>query len=308
MFKKTGNKSLGIVFVVLLLIVVIIYFGSDKNERTFREVLVNIDSSAVTKMLIYSKSNNFQPTKIFKENDRWRVELNDGKTAPVTNQKMQQILQELISIVPKRLTARDEAKWKEFQVDSSGTRVQVFEGEEPQLDIIIGRFNYQQQPRSISSYVRLNNDIDVYEVDGFLAITFNQNADTFRDGTIIKDDSNNWKQIKFDYPADSSFTLTKLNNKWYIDNIETDSTGTANYLRTLSNFSKNNFADESNVTSEQSATYKLTISNNNLEFIELKAFKDSDNFVITSSQNPETKFDGKTFLKTLFVNKELLLK
>ena len=309
MFKKASNKLLGLVFAVLLLIVVIVFFfDSGKNERTFREVLVDIDTSAVTQILIYSKANNYQPIKIFKQNNKWLVELKNGKTASVTEQKISQSFTEISSIVPKRLAARNKEKWGEFQVDSTGTRVQIFEGDDRSLDIVIGKFNFQQQPQSVSTYVRLQKDVDVYEVDGFLALTFNKDANAFRDGTVIKGDSNGWTQIQFDYHADSSFTLSKISDKWYINNIETDSTKTANYFRRLSNLSQDKFADDVEINSEQKSSYKLTITNDNLEFIELTASVDSTNYVINSSENPETNFDGKFFGSTVFVGKEKFFK
>jgi len=309
MFKKASNNLLGLVFVVLLLVVALLFFfDSGKNERTFREVLVDIDTSAVTQMLIFSKANNYQPVKVFKENNKWQVELKNGKTASVSGQKISQTFSELISIVPKRLAARNKEKWNEFQVDSAGTQVQIFEGKDLTLDIVIGRFNYQQQPQSISTYVRLHKDVDVYEVDGFLALTFNKDADAFRDGTVIKDDFNSWTQLQFDYPADSSFTLNKLNNKWYVNNIATDSVKTAAYLRKLSNLSQSKFVDDVRIQTEQKSMYKLTISNDKLEFIDVSAYVDSTNYVIISSENPEAKFDGKSFGSTVFVSNRTFLK
>jgi hypothetical protein len=309
MFKKASNKLLGLVFAVLLLIVVIVFFfDSGKNERTFREVLVDIDTSAVTQILIYSKANNYQPIKVFKLNNKWLVELKNGKTASVTEQKISQSFTEISSIVPKRLAARNKEKWGEFQVDSTGTRVQIFEGDDRSLDIVIGKFNFQQQPQSVSTYVRLQKDVDVYEVDGFLALTFNKDANAFRDGTVIKGDSNDWTQLRFDYPADSSFTLSKISDKWYINNIETDSTKTTNYFRRLSNLSQDKFADDVVINSEQKSSYKLTITNDNLEFIELTASVDSTNYVINSSENPETNFNGRFFGSTVFVGNKAFLK
>ncbi len=301
MFRKINNRILTLVFIALLIIVVVfIFLDTGGNERTFREVLVDIDTSAVTKIVISSQANNFQPLNIFKQNNEWHVELENGKTARVTNQKIEQSFKDLIGIKPKRLAARGEEKWNSFKVDSTGTRVQVFEGDNNTLDIVLGRFNYQQQPRSVSTYVRLFNDNDVYEVDGFLAMTFNQKADAFRDGSIVKGDHNNWTNLKFDYPADSSFTLTKTNTKWFIGGVETDSVKTVNYLRRLSNFSRTNFADDAVINPDQTPTYHLTITDTNLEFTEVKAFVDTS-YVITSSQNPDTKFDGKTFGNSIFV-------
>ena len=309
MFRKVNNRFLITVFFILLIFVVVVFFfDSGKNERTFRDVLVNIDTTAVTEIQIISKANNNQPLKIFKQNNKWLVELMNGKNARVPNQKIEQTFKELTSIMPKRLAARGQDKWSEYQVDSSGTRIQVMEGNSTTLDIVIGRFNYQQQTRNVSTYVRLYNDKDVYEVEGFLAMTFNQNADAFRDGTVVKGDFNTWNQLVFDYPADSSFSLTKKNGNWFINDNESDSAKTVDYLRRLSNLTKNNFADEFEIKQGQNPNYKLTIANENLEFIEVFAYIDSINYVIISSQNPETKFDGRTFGNTIFVGRNSLFK
>jgi len=308
MFRKINNRILGITFIVLLIFVVIfIFLDSDRNERTFREVLVDIDTSAVTKLVIYSQASNFKPLNLYKQNNEWFVDLPSGKSARVTNQKIERSFTELSSIKPKRLAARGQDKWNSFKVDSTGTRVQVFEGDNNTLDIVLGRFNYQQQPRSVSTYVRLSNDNDVYEVDGFLAMTFNQNADAFRDATIVNADYKAWNNLKFDYPADSSFTLNKFNNKWFINNVETDSAKTVRYLSTLSRLSRSNFADAIDIEPNRNFTYKLSIADSSLEFTEISAFVDT-NYVITSSQNPDTKFDGKTFGSTIFVGKSSFFK
>ena len=307
MFRKLNNRTLVIIFFVLLIIVAGILFFDSGNERTFRDVLVDIDTTAVTEIHIISKANNYKPVRLFKQDDNWLVELADGKNAPVTDQRLEQTFKELTAIVPKRLAARGKDKWSNFQVDSSGTRVQVLEGNKTTLDLVIGRFNYQQQPRSISTYVRLANDNDVYEVDGFLSMTFNQNANAFRDGTILKADYNSWKQLVFTYPADSSFTLTNNDGKWFIDQTETDSVKTVTFLRTLSNLSRNNFADTVDI-SGKIPNYKLSISNANLEFTEVDAYVDPVHTVITSSQNPDAKFDGKTFFKNIFVTKKSFFK
>jgi len=308
MFQKINNRLLGIIFIVLLIFVVVfIFLDSDRNERTFREILVDIDTSSVTKLVIYSQANKFQPLNIYKQDNEWFVDLPSGKSARVPNQKIERSFTELSSIKPKRLAARGEDKWNSFKVDSTGTRVKVFEGNNNTLDIVLGRFNYQQQPRSVSTYVRLSTDSDVYEVDGFLAMTFNQNADAFRDATIVNADNNAWNNLKFDYPADSSFTLNKLNNKWFINGVATDSAKTKRYLTTLSKLSRSTFADEMEIDPNRKPTYELTITDSSLNFTEINAFVDT-NYVITSSQNPDTKFNGKTFGNTIFVGKSSFFK
>ena len=307
MFRKVNNKILGFIFGVLLIVVVLLFlFEGGRNERSFRNVLVDIDTTAVTEILIYPKSQEHKEVKLFKDGEHWQVTLASGKTAKVSDQKIRDVFNQLLAIKPERLAARDESKWNELQVDSTGTRLKVYEGSKLALDIVLGRFSFQQ-PRSMNTFVRLYNDKDVYEVQGFLDMTFNQGANVFRDGTVIKSDYNNWKQLQFNYPADSSFQLTKNGSNWFVNSSKADSAKTVNYLRRLANLSNNNFADDIKIDTSTTPTYSLSITTNDLQFIEVKEFKNDASFVIHSSQNPESWFDGSNLSKTIFVGKSAFI-
>jgi hypothetical protein len=303
MFRTVNNKILGLIFGILLLAaILLILFEGGKDERTFREVLVDLDSTAVSEILIYPKSQEHKEVKLFKEGENWQVTLPSGGSAKVSNQKIKEVITQLLAIKPTRLAARDESKWNELQVDSTGSRVKVYEGSRLALDIVLGRFSFKQ-PRSMNTFVRLYNDKDVYEVDGFLDMTFNQGANVFRDGTIIKSDFNNWQQLKFTYPADSSFQLTKSGNNWLINGSNADSAKTVNYLRRLASLSNNSFVDDITIDPNSKPTYSMNITTADLQFIEVKGFQDSTSFIIHSSQNPEAWFDGSNLSKTIFIGK-----
>jgi hypothetical protein len=269
-------------------------------------VLVDIDTSKVTEILIYPKSQNHKEVKLYKEKDGWRVTLPSGSNAKVVNERISNLFAQLHAIKPKRLAARDESKWKELQVDSTGSRVKVFQGSNLTLDLIVGRFSFQQ-PRTMNTFVRLYNDIDVYEVDGFLDMMFNQGANIFRDGTIIKSDYKNWQQLQFIYPADSSFQLVNNSNGWQLNGTQADSLKTVNFLTRLANLSNTNFRDDIKIDPSTPPTFSLNITTKELQFIEVKGFKDSTTFLINSSQNPDTWFDGNSLSNTLFVSKSSLL-
>lgn len=289
MLSNLSNKKLLIVFAVLLLIVVVFFLTDvNKNERTFRGSLVEIDSSEVTSIKIYPKTTNHRLVNLFRKDSLWYVALAGQKKAVVPNQKITGLIDQLLSIQPKRLAARDESKWSDFQVDSSGTHVVVYEGSDVALDIVLGKFSFKQ-PRSMSTFVRLSDEDDVYEVDGFLEMTFNQNADSFRDGTIIKDDVDNWSRLSFSYPADSSFYLVKQGNYWLLNNVRTDSMKIVSGLRQLSNISATEFADN---YKPGRATHKLSIDSEKSGEIIIEGFMQGDNIYIRSSQNPEALFDA----------------
>ena len=302
-----NNKTLTITFGILLVAAVLIFvFQSGKNERTFRDVLVDIDTTSVTEVLIYPKSQNHLEVRLFKDKDEWRVTLPSGGTAKVTNQRMSSLFAQLLAIQPKRLAARDESKWSELQVDSTGSRVKVFQGSDISLDLVIGRFSFQQ-PRTMNTFVRLYNDKDVYEVDGFLDMTFNQGANIFRDATVINSDYNTWKQIQFVYPADSSFQLVNNGNTWLLNGVKADSAKTINYLNRLRNLSNTTFIDEPTINTNVTPKFSLNITTSDMNFIELKCFVDSSSSIIHSSQNPEAWFDGASLTNTIFVGKPTFL-
>jgi len=306
MFRQVSNKVLVIIFIILLLSAIFVFFiDGGKNERTFRDVLVNIDTTAVTEILIYPKSQNHKEVKLFKEKENWRVTLSGNKAASVPGKRMTDVFNQLLAIKPQRLAARGEEKWGEFQVDSTGSKVIVKQGDKVVLDLIIGRFSFQQ-PRSMSTYVRLSNDADVYVVDGFLDMTFNQGANIFRDAAIINDDFNNWNQLQFIYPSDSSFTLAKSGNDWLINGMKTDSLKIFNYLNKLSRLTDTKFVDDFSPVNPASPAYKLSITTKDFQFVEINAYKENDRYVISSSQNPEAYFDGNSAGASIFIGKSAL--
>lgn len=303
MLNNVSNKTLGMVFAAFLVIAVIIVISdSGSNERTFRSELVDIDSSAVTQILIYPKKLNGDNVKLFKEDDNWKVELSENKTSPVPQSKIDQILKQLMEVKPERLAGRGSENWAEFEVDTAATRIEVYEGSDKTLDMVIGKFTFQQ-PRSMKTFVRLAEDTDVYETNGFLSMTFNQDANYYRDQTIIQSKVDEWKSLNFSYPADSSYQLSKVNNMWQLSTGEqTDSAKTATELRRLSSVKGNEFIDINKDTLPL-AQYKLTIVKTDDTQIEVFGYKVDDNFIINSSQNPESYFDGSKgdLFKKVFV-------
>ena len=130
MFRQVSNKVLVIIFLFLLLSAVFVFFiDGGKNERTFRDVLVNIDTTVVSEILIYPKSQNHKEVKLFKEKENWRVTLSGNKSASVPDKRMTDVFNQLLAIKPQRLAARGEDKWSEFQVDSTGSKVIVKQGD-----------------------------------------------------------------------------------------------------------------------------------------------------------------------------------
>ncbi len=306
MFNIKSNTTLWIVFAALLVAVILIFTTeSTKKERSFRKELVIIDTSAVTSLSIYPKSKNGQEVKLLLDNGNWKVSSENTQTYSVPKSKIENLFTQLLAIKPKRVAARSKTKWKEYQVDSAATRVVVNEDGSEVLDLIIGKFAFQQ-PRSMSTFVRLNDENEVYEVDGFLDMTFNKDVNSFRDETIVKSDKNNWQKLTFFYTEGESFELVKVKNNWMVDGVMTDSTKTANALNSLARLTNTSFIDKTADEILPQQTAKVVIEVADSDPIEIIGYKNDIKFLVHSSQNSENYFDGNKVGEKVFISKESL--
>lgn len=308
MFNKVSNKSLLIVFGALIVIAAVyIIVESSRGERTFKSDIVNIDTTKVTAISIYPRATNHTEVRLYKEGDKnWKVKLNDNRTASVPESKIKSLLNMLVQIKPERVAAQDKSRWAEFKVDTAGTRVKVFEGKDNTLDLIVGKFSFQQ-PRQMNTFVRLNAEDEVYETEGFLDMAFNQKPNSFRNDQIVDDNISSWKKLTFTYP-DNSFELVKNDNSWTINGTKTDSAKTANYLRTLSHLNSGSFIDNPPQSDLQKADFTLTIESTSKGAIVVTAYGDTTETIVTSSQNEGAYFNGKMngLLQKIFVSQEHL--
>jgi len=306
MFKQKSNKTLGIVLVILGLLVLYLYVGNGgRKERTFNKNIVSIDTSAVTVMYVYPKSYKGKEIKLFKDNGSWKVQLKNGKTATVPASKMETFFRTLANIKAKRLVAKTKEKWKKYEVGENATRVKLMEGNSEVLNIVLGKFSFSQ-PREINSYVRLSDNPDVYVVEGFLEGTFNHDVNYFRNNKILSEDYQKIKSVKFEYPKES-FTLSRFGKNWTIGNSKADSAETVKYIRSIARLTSNAFVDSVN---DFSATKIVTIELDDSTVCRITAAKIDSSWIINSSENPESYFDGAKddLYKKIFISQKKLLK
>ncbi len=308
MFNKLSTKNLVIIF-GLLLVIVLLYVFVDKNkgERTFRSELIDIDTAAVTGIHIYPRAENHKEVTLFKENGTWKVMLDGNKKADVPESKIKNLFAEILRIKPLSVAAQSEAKWHEYEVDTAGTRVTVFESGNKVLDLNVGKYTFRQ-PRTMLSYVRVGGDDNVYVVNGLLGMAFNKNANSFRNQTIIEGNKDNWKKLTFSYP-DSSFTMVKDSTGWYIGGVKTDSAKAANYLNSISHTNSGLFVDSPSESTLSKEAYTLTVESTINPPIIVSAFTGADT-LIHSTLNPDVYFNGgkSKLVEKIFKGKKAFLK
>jgi hypothetical protein len=300
MAKKFNNKTLIIVLVLLTgLFFVSRMINQKRSGGTLKKDLVEIDSSLINSILLYPGAENGEEIAFTRTGNDWVVRKGD-LSVDANNNNVRNMFSELILLSPERLVSRDKNKWGEYGVnDSLGTRVIMKQGKKTLLDLMVGRFDYQPGPSGYGgygnnygsglTYVRLSDEPEVYVVKGFLAMSFNQTFNNWRNQIFLNTVTSNLTSLNFEFPADSGFLAMKYDTVWMIDGIQADSASMAQYLNSIRRKSNASFIDY--FSPATAPDFQLTLEGIDMDPVILKAYiKGENEIILNSSQNPEAYF------------------
>ncbi len=126
-----------------------------------------------------------------------------------------------------------------------------------------------------------------------LQFSFNIKFDDWRDRTFIKSGKNEITSVRFIYPADSSFSLTKKDSIWYSDGLKTDSLATADFLNSMILVHGQDFMD--GFKPDLNPVIQMVVEGNNLLNFSIKCYEGSNagEYILNSSLNPDVYFASK---------------
>ncbi len=284
-------RNLLIILAVLIVGFLLIQLTKrDGRSKSIRSELVSIDTANVSSVEVISPNGTLTLTK---EEGTWKVS-QDGLEKETKPGVVNNMLVSLNSIKPGRLAARKQDKWKDFSVDSTGTRVKVFEGDKLSTDIVVGRFGVSGQ-RSYYTYVRLSEDDNVYTAENFMKMNVLENAADYRQNNVLRLTEDSLTQITFDYP-DSAFVLTK-SEEWMLGNQEADSVAMDTYFKDLRYLSSKSFYD-GEIT--QTSTHRIVFTFSNREDLVVNGYHQPIGMVIRSSDNTLENFQDTDLTNKLF--------
>lgn len=291
-----NNRTLLVVFLVLLTIYGLTRLFRDKRDSNFRTELIQVDTAAVTTIVIDPKGA--EPEFNLKREENGWIASNGQLSLRATGASVNTLLGAVHLIKTKNIVAKDPGKWGDYEVtDSASTRIRLFRGETLVEDFIVGRFNFNPQTRSGISYVRLTGENEVYAVDGFLTITFGQGFDAYRNRQLLAMQPDmEVTNLQYQTP-DSLLTLALNNGEWWLGNSRAlDSTSVDSYLNGLRNLTGDQFADDfDEMRIPALPARSLTLTGKNIDTpLMITSYYDSTraerSFVLRSSQDPDTFF------------------
>ncbi|MFY0655092.1 MAG: DUF4340 domain-containing protein [Cyclobacteriaceae bacterium] len=292
--KLNNIKLIGILVALVAVYGIIQLTGGKKKSKSLRSELVSIDTAKVTALNIQSSAGTVQ---LDRDGSDWKLTLESGKEVPATKSSIISTLGALLSIKPSRMATKNEANWKDYQVDSTGTRVKVIEGGETTLDLMIGRFGMQGQ-RKYHTFVRLFEDIEVYAANDFMSFSVSAEPSSYRDKILARIKKDSLLNINFTYPADSSLQLSKSGDHWTANGMETDSTNVAKYISGLSYISGSNFVDDASGLISPTISAQFQFSNQ--DDIVIDGYQQDSSWVFHSSINEIGYFSDDAILTKVF--------
>lgn len=302
MYNSLKTRNLFIIFGVLLVLVLLTALpGNQKKNRSFNSELSQFDPAEVSQFYLYPRGGG-ERISFRKSGEQWMVANTSGEYNADRNQ-VDRMLGSISALKALRLAAREKDAWDKYEVtDSLGTRVEVLQEGKILADIILGRFSYaqpagpanpyQNQQGSMTTYVRLNKEKEVYAVDGFLAMSFNGQLKNFRDPVVLKLSENDVSQFSMSGDG-QEYRLVKQDSLWLLNGVVADSAGMADYLSALRSLRSTNYLPPT-LQPVGNPTHSLQVEGINGEMLaRIDAYvTDSMQIAISSSLNPGSWFDG----------------
>jgi len=303
MARKSSNLRLaGVLLALVLVYAGVRFFGGYSRSQSFRETLEDIDTAKVTRIGI---SKGDTETELEKKDHGWQVIEGDIE-AIADKQKVKGALATLLTIKPGRIVSRKPEKWKDFQVDSTGTQVRVFEGNSKTLDLVIGRFDMKGQ-REFLTYVRLSADDNVYTADNFMSFSLSQESKNFRNNNLVKVTKDSISLISFKY-TDNSFQLIRNGDLWQIEEKIADSTASVYFIRDISYLTNTNFANHVDIEALSEPVSIVVNIDGETTPVEIKAYSDSSgNWIFNTSQNPTEYFSDSVLVRKVLKSRDYFL-
>jgi len=308
MLQRINIKTLGIAFVLLLILVIVVQVSNSKPERNFRSTLVEIDTTAIQQIEIQSFGKD--AIVLYRENGKkWAVKQTE-KLANVDTDALKSLILSLGELKIKRQVGAHEKQWGKYEVtDSLATRVRVKSSNGMLADIMVGKFSYKQrgQGMDITTYARLHDEEETYLVDGQLSMMTRRDFNGFRSHVISQVNPDKVTKITASYPADSSFVLQKNGNAWLLAGNAVDSATTYQYLNELKDVKAFNFADKFEATGKD--VYKIVVEDLSGQHYEIEAYRDAEKYFMRTSLNENAVFsESKRIFDRLFKSPSYFVK
>jgi hypothetical protein len=297
---KKSNMYLVGIFAVLLIITILVLNKQTGNYSTneISEKFVLSDSAQIDKIEI---QKNKQLIILEKNAGEWKI------TTPINYPAEKEMVWRVISVLKSgkftTSVSSNPEKQSLYQVDTSGTKVTIYEKGTKRDIFIIGK------PGSdyMSTFIRKENSKEVFLVDKAISYEFGKPLKDWRDKSIYRTPISAITEVKCEY-GDTVFSLKKNQNSWFIDSDSIKINAVEPFLNAISSINADDFVDSTIILPTKTAA-RFTVSTTYQEDIRLYYNSGiSGNYLVQSSKSPQVFVMEKYTANNLMKRKKDFLK
>jgi len=201
------KRSITLIVVLVVLLGIYWLVQSRRPVVSASRPFVEYDSAAVNLIRVETATDTVE---LRKEGDQWNLVV--PLRFPAAQRTAQQAVGRLREMEKLTLITNNPARYAEFQVnDSAGVKVTIGQGNKLAV-FYLGRTG----PTGQTTYARLANSKEVWEIGGNQAATFKRKAKDWRDRTVTEFNQGDIRKITLRYP-DQTLTLSLVDTVWKVD-------------------------------------------------------------------------------------------
>lgn len=236
-------------------------------------MLVSYDSATVDRLEVNASGTS---VVLEKQGNGWML------TSPLRYRADQSVVTAAVgkgkNIEVKNVVSSNPEKQRVFQVDSSGTLVQMYAGGN-----LVAAFRVGKPSASYTeTYVRREGSDDVYLADGMFSYTFVQQSKDWRDKSIYRNEPDLVKSVTYKY-GDTTFTLAMNDSLWRLNGDSVSQPTVRSVLGSLANLQADGFVDSA-LSAPPTQVALIDVDGTQIRFCQNKG---TSNYLVQTSQSPQ---------------------
>lgn len=248
--------------------------GETSSTESSGTMLVSYDSASVDKIEISAAGNS---VVIEKQGNGWML------ASPIRYRADQNVVTAAVgkgkSIEVKNVVSSNPEKQRVFQVDSTGTLVQMFAGGNRTAAFRVGK----PSQAYTETYVRKEGSNDVYLAEGMFSYQFTHSPKDWRDKSIFKSEPDIIRSVIFRY-GDTTFTVANRDSLWRVngDSVK-DQASARGVINSLANLQADDFVDTALVSAPKQVAL-IDVEGTQIRFCQGKT---AGNYLVQTSRSPQ---------------------
>lgn len=303
MWSNLSTRALLIAAGVLALLFLISDLWSPRaKDRSFREVVMTLDTAAVTGFSLFPSSLRPAELRFDRSPDGWMVSL-DGIAHRADDERVREFLGGHAVMRSKRLTGFMDLVKERYDLTDSLRETAVFRlVDGGDRTVHYGRNTFAPGKVGMWSTINLPGEDEVFSVEGTMSMLAEQPFAEWRTKWLVRGDPAHIQRLRFSYSMDTAFVVERVGGTWMVDADTADQSKVDGYLAPLVRSRAQAFADTVNIAG-LSPDHSLEVSfDDGRAPITVNIYTGWSGLVATTSLDPGSKmrFDPARELIRMF--------